>query len=200
MLGAEGGEKVSIRLLPAYVKRRKLEEKVVLEVLELDTIAAAFEYLKERLDPVKDTFVSAERFLEMNWPPGELAVDFFVRYLDEASCAGLTPKQACVFLVTKMPQETQAKLKEWVRARDAELAEDGVMKMAGEVIATLILKDIPLYMGFRGTASKIACIESSLKEKESDCDSGEESKEINAVSKNKEWLPNQRTEVARGQE
>ena len=66
LLSTEGGEKAAIRLLPAYVKRGKLEEKVVLKVLELDTITAAFEYLKERLDPEKDIFVSAERFLEMD--------------------------------------------------------------------------------------------------------------------------------------
>ena len=70
LIGTEGGEKAAIRLLPAYVKRGKLEEKTVLKVLELDTITAAFDYLKERLDPEKEVFAAAERFRAMMWPPG----------------------------------------------------------------------------------------------------------------------------------
>ena len=72
----------------------------------MDTIAAAFEFLRERLDPEKDVFASAERFREMTWPPGELVMIFFVRYVEETIQAGLTPKQACTFFVTQMPNET----------------------------------------------------------------------------------------------
>ena len=167
LIGTDGGEKAAIRILPAYVKRGKLEEKVVLKVLELDTITAAFDYLKERLDPEKDTFAAAERFRTLTWPPGELATDFWVRYLDEALQAELTPKQACVFFVTQMPREVQAKLKEWIRTREGELSEDDAMKMAGEVKRALLLKDVPLDRGFRGVpVGRIARIETSKGEHE----------------------------------
>ena len=167
LIGTDGGEKAAIRILPAYVKRGKLKEKVVLRVLELDTITAAFDYLKERLDPEKDTFAAAERFRTLTWLPGELATDFLVRYLDEALQAELTPKQACVFFVTQMPHEVQAKLKEWIRTREGELSEDDAMKMAGEVKRALLLKDVPLDRGFRGVpVGRIARIETSKGEHE----------------------------------
>ena len=70
LIGTQEGEKAAIRLLPAYVKRGKLEEKTVLKVLELNTITAAFEFLRERLGPEKDVFAAAERFKNLTWPPG----------------------------------------------------------------------------------------------------------------------------------
>ena len=149
------------------MKRGKLEDKTVLKVLELDTITAAFDYLKERLDPEKDVFAAAERFRAMMWPPGEFATDFLVRYIDEALQAELTPRQACVFFVTQMPHEIQNKLKEWIRTQGAELSEDNAMKMAGEVKRALFLKDIPLDKGFRGSpVGRVARVDTSRKDSE----------------------------------
>ena len=166
LIGTQEGEKAAIRLLPAYVKKGKLEEKTVLKVLELNTITAAFEFLKERLDPEKDVFAAAERFKNLTWPPGELAMDFYVRFLDEALQAELTPRHACVFFVSQMPQEVQAKLKEWIRTRE-ELSEDDALKMTGEVKRALLLKGIPLDKGFRGVpVERIARIETSKRENE----------------------------------
>ena len=86
------GLKAAIRLLPAYVNRGKMECKVVLGTLGLDSLDAVFIYLIERLDPETDEFAAAERFRLMTWPPGECATDFFARYLEEAIRAQLTPK------------------------------------------------------------------------------------------------------------
>ena len=47
----EGGKKAAIRLLLAYVNRGKMECKVVLGTLGLDSLDAAFTYLIERLTP-----------------------------------------------------------------------------------------------------------------------------------------------------
>ena len=44
----------------------------------------------------------------------------FIWYLNEALQAELTPKQACVFFVSQVHSEVTAKLKEWIRAQDAE--------------------------------------------------------------------------------
>ena len=221
LIGLEGGEKAAIRLLPAYVKRGKLEEKVVLKVLELDTIAAAFEYLKERLDPEKDIFAAAERFRTMTWPPGELATDFLVRYLDEAIQAELTPKQACVFFVTQMPQEIQAKLKEWTRTQNAEMSEDNAMKMTGEIKRALLLKDIPLDKGFRGApVGRVARVNTSRKDsggesqesgdegdpdkERQDCSrsraSFEEERDVNFIQSRRTNLSERRVTTSRGQE
>ena len=84
-----------------------------MKVLELYTKTAAFEYLKERLDPEEDIFEAAERFRTLIWAPGEIPTDF-IRYFDEALQAELTPKQTCVFVVVS--PEVKAKIKEWIRA------------------------------------------------------------------------------------
>ena len=189
LIGTEGGEKAAIRLLPAYVKRGKLEERTVLKVLELDTITAAFDYLKERLDPERDVFAAAERFRAMTWPPGEFATDFLVRYIDEALQAELTPKQACVFFVTQMPHEIQGKLKEWIRTQDAEWSEDNAMKMAGEIKRALSLKDIPLDKGFRGSPTgRVARVDSSRKDSEGGSQESEDERATDAErSKERSW-------------
>ena len=76
-------QKAAIKLLPAYVKRGRLEEKVVLGAMGKETLADAFTYLKERLDPEVDMFDAAANFRRMAWSPGEAIQDFFTRYLEE---------------------------------------------------------------------------------------------------------------------
>ena len=57
-------DKVAIKLLPAYLKRGRLEEKVVLQAFERETLHEAFEYLKGRFDPEVDGFVTAACFIK----------------------------------------------------------------------------------------------------------------------------------------
>ena len=59
-----------------------------------ETLAEAFAYLKERLDPEEDIFEAAAKFRRMAWSPGEPIQDFFTRYLEEAVKAGLSAKAA----------------------------------------------------------------------------------------------------------
>ena len=54
-----------------------LEERVVLKVLELYTITAAFENLKERLDPEEHIFEPAERFWTMLCARGNSLQTFY---------------------------------------------------------------------------------------------------------------------------
>ena len=60
----------------------------------------------------------------MTWPSGELVTDFLARYLEEGKAAQLQPKQICRFMIIQLPQETQFKLKEWLGAQVADLAEN----------------------------------------------------------------------------
>ena len=148
----EGGQKAAIRLLPAYVNRGKMECKVVIGTLNLDTLDAAFTYLTERLDPEVDEFAATERFRLMTWSPGEQVTDFFTRYLEEAARAKLTPKQVCRFVVTQLPPVVHPKLKEWIVRQAEDLSEDGAMKMAIEIRQALTDRGIPLDKGWRGAA------------------------------------------------
>ena len=63
-------QKAAVKLPPASVKRGRLEEKVVLVAVEKETLAEAFAYLKERLDPEEDIFEAAAKFRRMAWSPG----------------------------------------------------------------------------------------------------------------------------------
>ena len=150
MIQGEGGAKAAIRLLPAYINRGKMECKVVIGALETESLQAAFEYLIERLDPKADEFAATERFRLMTWPPGETAMDFFARYLEEAKTTQITPKQACRFMVTQLPQEMQPELKEWVTPQTPDLSEDGAVKFSAEIRQALQSKGIPLDKGWCG--------------------------------------------------
>ena len=94
----------AIKLLPAYLKRGRLEEKIVLSAIQKGSLAEAFNYLKERLDPEEDEFLAAANFRRMTWSPGEAVQDFFATYLEEAVKAKITPRAACAFMVSQAPQ------------------------------------------------------------------------------------------------
>ena len=55
-------DRAAVKLLPAYVKRGKLEEKMVLRATEKETLAEAFTHLKERLDPEEDELAARANF------------------------------------------------------------------------------------------------------------------------------------------
>lgn len=118
-------QKAAVKLLPAYVKRGRLEEKVVLGAVAKDSLEEAFAYLKERLDPEEDEFEAAAKFRQMTWGPGEPVQDFFARYLEEGVRAGLAARATCVFMVSQVPGEVQPKLKEWVKPKENTLSVDG---------------------------------------------------------------------------
>ena len=82
----------AIRLLPAYINRGKLEDRVVLTAIKKTTLDEAFQVLKESLDPSIDTFEAAKKFRCMTWSSGELVYDFFAKYLEVALKAKLSVK------------------------------------------------------------------------------------------------------------
>ena len=123
-------QKAAVKLLPAYVKRGRLEENVVLGAVAKDSLEEAFSYLKERLDPEEDEFEAAAKFRQMTWGPGEPVQDFFARYLEEGVRAGLTARATCVFMVSQVPGEVQPKLKEWVKPKENTLSVDDALHFA----------------------------------------------------------------------
>ena len=83
-----------------------------------------------------------------------MVTDFLARYLEEGKAAQLQSKQICRFMITQLPQETQFKLKEWLGAQVADLAEDGALKMTAEIQKALLCKGIPFDKGYRGIGSE----------------------------------------------
>ena len=96
-----------MKLLPAYLKRGGLEEKVFLGAVAKVTLEESFAYLKERLDPEEETFEAAAKFLQMTGGPGELVQDFFALLARGSEFRdGLT---MCVFMVSQVLSEVQQK-------------------------------------------------------------------------------------------
>ena len=145
--------RVAVKLLPAYVKRGRLEEKVALRVTEKETLEEAFTYLKERLDPEEDEFLAGANFCMMTWSPAEAAEDFFARYLEEAVKAKLHPKSVCVLFVSQAPMEVQPKLKDWVKSKEDTLSANDALGF-GPVLKKLIEeRGIPTDRGCRVSKS-----------------------------------------------
>ena len=142
-------QKAAAKLLPAYVKRGRLEEKVVLGAIEKETFDEAFAYLKKRLDPEEDIFVEATNFCHMVWGPGEPIQDFFTRFLEEGIKVGLSAKAACVFMVSRTPAETQPKLKYWVKSKGNDLSEGEALQFSTLLRKVLTEKGVPLDHGCR---------------------------------------------------
>ena len=122
----------------------------------MDSLEKAFTNLIKHLDPEVDEYTAAESFRSMTWPPSELVTDFLARYfrgrLEEGKAAQLQPKQICRFMITQLPQETQAA--RMVRSAGYGLAEGGSLKMTAEIRKALLYKGIPLDNRYRDIGSE----------------------------------------------
>ena len=58
-------ERAAVRLLPVYVNRGMLEERVVLDAIKKETLDDAFQLLKNKLDPAIDIFEATDRFRQL---------------------------------------------------------------------------------------------------------------------------------------
>ena len=158
-------EGAAIRLLPAYLNRGKLEERVVLEAIQKETLNAAFTLLKARLDPPADIYEATNRFRQLVWPVGEQVYDFFARYLEEGLRAGLTTRQICVFMITQLPMEARPQAKEWVNGKEGEWVEGDGILFAVRIREIFLLKGLHLIAGYRDRGQeKVSKIQSPSQE------------------------------------
>ena len=168
------GDGAAIKLLPAYLKRGRLKEKIVLSAIQKESLAEEFNYLKERLDPEEDEFLAAANFRRMTWTPDEAVQDFFARYLEEAMKAKLTPRAACTFMVSQAPLEVQRKLKDWVRPKEGSLSVEDALGLGSLLKRLLEEKGIPTDRGCRIQQITVADDESGpAGEKNNESDGGE---------------------------
>ena len=63
--------------------------------------------------------------------------------------AGLPVKAACVFMVSQTPAEIRPKLKEWIRSKEGDLAEDAALQFGMVLRKALAEKGIPTDHGCR---------------------------------------------------
>ena len=178
----------AIKLLPAYLKRGRLEEKIVLSAIQKGSLAEAFNYLKERLDPEEDEFLAAANFRRMTWTPGEAVQDFFATYLEEAVKEKITPRAACAFMVSQAPQEVRQKLKDWVKPKENALSVEDALGFGSVLKKLLEEKGIPTDRGCRIQQITSTTDDESgpMEEKIGESEGGErEARGIKVVSNNK---------------
>ena len=78
LLAQEGGEKLAVGLLPAYVCRRPAERELVKDVIsETTKLEEAFEILISNLDPPIDPQQSMVDLCHKEWEVGVLVDDYY---------------------------------------------------------------------------------------------------------------------------
>ena len=118
LLAQEGGERLAIGILPAYVCRRATERQVVREVVqEAKTLDEAFEILRT-LDPPIDRTQAMVLLCRKDWVPGVLIDDYFYELRTTATHAQAPNKIVCTILIAQLPTNVQVPVKEWLTTRE----------------------------------------------------------------------------------
>ena len=192
------GDGAAIKLLPAYLKRGKLEEKLVLSAIQKESLAEAFNYLKERLDPEEDEFLAAANFRRMTWIPGEAVQDFFARYLEEAVKAKLTPRSACTFMASQAPLEVQQKLKDWVKPKAEAFSVEDALGFGSVLKRLFEEKGIPTDRGCRIQQVTVAeDVRGAAGERSDESDVGEREARSVKVVTNRKYRSHDRRQAPR---
>ena len=160
-------EKAAVRLLPAYVKRGKPEERVVLTAIGEETLDETFCLLKDRLDPKVDIFEAASAFRQLSWPVNEPVHDFLARYLELGIKGGLNSKQVCIFMTSQLPGEVRQSAKECIQAKGGEFTELEGTLFAVKIRELFLTKNISLTQGYRDRGVERVIQVKESKEKES---------------------------------
>ena len=75
LLAQDGGERLAIIMLPAFVCRRVAERKIAREVVnEAQTIDEAFKTLRDNLDPPVDGMNAMQEIRDKDWETGNTSM------------------------------------------------------------------------------------------------------------------------------
>ena len=148
-LTQEGGQRLAISMLPAYVCRRVAEREIVREVVsETGDLDQAFKTLRDNLDTPVDVTKSMQSIREQDWQPGTLIDDYFYE-LKVATLGAKAPlRVACVVLITQLPHSLQSSINDWLMEKEdvsPAIAREFILK----VRRALVEKNIPLDKGYR---------------------------------------------------
>ena len=149
LLTQEGGERLAISMLPAYVCRRVAEREIVREVVgETENLSQAFKILRDNLDTPVDVTKSMQSIRNLNWQPGTFIDDYFYE-LKAATVGAKAPLRiACVVLVTQLPQTVQGVINDWLVEKE-EITPVIAREFIYKVHKMLVEKNIPLDQGHR---------------------------------------------------
>ena len=119
LLTQEGGQKLTIGLLPAYVCRRPAEKETVKDIVhESEDLDSAFQALIRCLDPPIDPQQALLMLCHKEWEAGVPVDNYFYELHDASVDAEAPMRMACLVLISQMPQPAQNPLKEWIAARE----------------------------------------------------------------------------------
>ena len=78
LLSQDGGERLAITMLPAFICRRIAEREIVREVVnEVTTLDEAFKILCDNLDTPVDCTKAMQSIRNKDWEPGTYIDDYF---------------------------------------------------------------------------------------------------------------------------
>ena len=81
LLAQEGGERLAVSMLPAYVCRRMAEREIVKGVVgETNSLEEAFKTLIDNLDEPLDTTRAMQSMRSKDWEPGTFIDDYFYEF------------------------------------------------------------------------------------------------------------------------
>ena len=119
LLAQEGGEKLAVGLLPAYVCRRPAGRELVRDIIsETIKLEEAFQILISNLDPPNDPQQSMVNLYSKEWEAGVLVNDYFYSLRTAAEETGAPLRMACLLLTGQLPPAVQSQMKEWVNGRE----------------------------------------------------------------------------------
>ena len=149
LLTQEGGQRLAISLLPAYVCRRVAERELVREVVnEAESLDEAFKTLRDNLDSPVDPTKAMQTIRNKDWEPGVFIDDYFYDLKTVTIWAKAPLRIACVVLITQLPPSMQGPINDWLTGKD-EVTAAVAREFIGNVRKVLVEKNIPLDKGYR---------------------------------------------------
>ena len=152
LLAQDGGERLAINMLPAFICRRVAEREIAREVVtEAQTLDEAFKTLRDNLDPPVDCMKAMQEIRDGDWEPGTYIDDYFYQLKAATTAAKAPLRIACVVLITQLPPSVQSLVNDWLAEKD-DVNVTVAREFINKVRKTLAEKGIPLDKGHRDFA------------------------------------------------
>lgn len=144
----EAGHAMAKSMLPAYINRRTAERELVKEVIARETtLPAAFQVLKDTLDPPLDKYKTMRELCRLDWCPGVMVDDFFFTLKRLGKHADADAQMICTLLVLQLPDEVRAKAEAWLAENRDNLDDRKMNVFVAHIKHWLMYKGLALDLG-----------------------------------------------------
>ena len=116
--------------------------------------------MKESLDPPVNVYDKTRKYYDMHWTAGQFVDDYFVRMGREARHAKDTTRQACINMISQLPDKIAASAKAWIEGKSEEISDEDNRVFMVKVRTLLTEGGFPIDYGWRrGTSGNVHKIE-----------------------------------------